>query len=286
MRRCLERGMRVYLLEWLEPAADQDHFGLADYADRLTDWAANVISAATGSDRLILAGHSIGETFAAIYASLHPERVAALVLVDSPLAFAEHGGPIAQAVAAMPHARHIRSSASNPCSACTHTNACGRRSSTGRVCKVCASLLPSQGREADSKCRSRCSAASAEQLAQQAAKASRLAGRWLSRTTGARLASLPASGRAGPAQDRCDTQLVMGTQIRQLERNIQRKALALRAVVEKQLIQTMQQHVRIAPSCGNLIDHMRELGRGDDQQCLHVGVLQQPAGAIVERLAR
>lgn len=279
MRRCLERGMRVYLLEWLEPAANQDHFGL-------TDWAVNVVSAATGSAPPILAGHSIEGTFAAIDASQHPERVAALVLVDSPLASEEHGGPIEQAVAAMPHARHIRASASDPWSGCTHTNACGRRSSTGRVCKVCASLLPSQGREADSKRRSRCSAASAEQLAQQAAKASRLASRWLSRTTGARLGSPAASGRAGPAQDRCDTQLVMGTQIRQLKRDIQREALALRAVVEKQLIQKMQQHVRIAPSRGNLIDHMRELGRGDDQQCLHVGVLQQPASAIVERLAR
>lgn len=119
VRRCLERGMRVYLLEWLEPTAEQDHLGLADYADRLTDLAVDAISATAGNAGLMVAGHSIGGTFAAIYASLHPERVAGLVLVDSPLAFAKHGGPIAQAVAAMPHARYIRATAGRPISGST-----------------------------------------------------------------------------------------------------------------------------------------------------------------------
>jgi polyhydroxyalkanoate synthase len=39
---------------------------------------------------------------------LHPQRVRGLVLVDAPLAFGERGGPLARAVALLPHARLIR----------------------------------------------------------------------------------------------------------------------------------------------------------------------------------
>src|ERR687883_351096 len=99
VRRCLARGLRVYLLEWLIPTPREDEFGLADYADRLPTAALDAIQAETGVSTPVLAGHSLGGTLAAIFATLTPERVGGLVLVDSPLAFGEHGGPIAHAVA-------------------------------------------------------------------------------------------------------------------------------------------------------------------------------------------
>ncbi len=114
MRRCRERGLRVYLLEWLVPTPAEDEFGLSEYADSLIMEAHHTIEAETGQSSPMLAGHSLGGTFAAILASLYPERVGGLVLVDAPLAFGLDGGPLAQAVATIPHARMIRRMAGSP----------------------------------------------------------------------------------------------------------------------------------------------------------------------------
>lgn len=115
VRRCLEAGLRVHLLEWLDPGAAEDGFGLADYAERLPLAALDAIAGETGEDAAVLAGHSLGGTFAATFAALRPERVRGLVLVDAPLAFRpERGGPLARAVAAAPHARLLRRLAGSP----------------------------------------------------------------------------------------------------------------------------------------------------------------------------
>jgi polyhydroxyalkanoate synthase subunit PhaC len=114
VRRCLEQGLRVYLLEWLIPTRQEDEFGLSEYADSLIKEAQQTILAETNCRAPILAGHSLGGTFAAIFASLYPERVGGLVLVDAPLAFGKDGGPLAQAVATIPHARIIRNMAGSP----------------------------------------------------------------------------------------------------------------------------------------------------------------------------
>jgi polyhydroxyalkanoate synthase subunit PhaC len=114
IRRCLRLGLRVYLLEWLVPTAKEDGFGLAEYADRLPGAALDAIASESGCQSPLLCGHSLGGTFCAIFATLSPERVGGLVLVDAPLAFGEHGGPLARAVAAMPHARVIRRMSGSP----------------------------------------------------------------------------------------------------------------------------------------------------------------------------
>jgi polyhydroxyalkanoate synthase len=115
VRHCLRRGLRVYLLEWLDPGAEEDGFGLADYAERLPMMALDAMASETGDDAAVLAGHSLGGTFAAILASVHPKRVRGLVLVDAPLAFGpDRGGPLARAVAAAPPARVLRALAGSP----------------------------------------------------------------------------------------------------------------------------------------------------------------------------
>ncbi len=114
VRRCLDQGLRVYLLEWLIPTRQEDEFGLAEYADSLIQEAHHTIQAEIGCSAPILAGHSLGGTFAVIFASLYPEHVRGLVLVDAPLASGKDGGPLAQAVATIPYARLIRRMAGSP----------------------------------------------------------------------------------------------------------------------------------------------------------------------------
>lgn len=114
VRRCIGRELRVYLVDWLVPTKDEDAFGLADYAGRLPGAAIEAIAAETGVSAPILVGHSLGGTFATIFATLFPKRVGGLVLVDAPLVFGEHGGPLAELVAAIPHAQTIRRMAGSP----------------------------------------------------------------------------------------------------------------------------------------------------------------------------
>lgn len=114
VRRCLERGMRVYLLEWLDPTQREDGYGLAEYADRLPGAAIEAIAAEAGESAPILAGHSLGGTFAAIFATVRPDKVGGLILADAPLAFGEQGGPLARAVRAAPPAALIRGTAGSP----------------------------------------------------------------------------------------------------------------------------------------------------------------------------
>jgi polyhydroxyalkanoate synthase len=114
VRRCIGKGFRVYLLEWLAPTKAEDSFGLAEYAFHLPAAAFQVIETQTGVSAPALAGHSLGGTFAAIFAALDPDRVAGLVLVDAPLAFGEHGGSLTRAIKMLPHAHHLRNAIGSP----------------------------------------------------------------------------------------------------------------------------------------------------------------------------
>ncbi|HVL54994.1 MAG TPA: alpha/beta fold hydrolase, partial [Burkholderiaceae bacterium] len=67
----------------------------------------------TGRDRVILAGHSLGGTLAAIHAALQPQRIAGLALIDAPVVFSERGR-LERAVRAGPPARLIRRLAGSP----------------------------------------------------------------------------------------------------------------------------------------------------------------------------
>jgi polyhydroxyalkanoate synthase len=108
VRRCRQQGMRVYMAEWTTHADQATRqFGIADFADRLLTACVNAIEAETGQRQVILAGHSLGGTLAAIYSCLHPERVRSLVLLEAPLHFARDAGKFAGAVAATPDAGFI-----------------------------------------------------------------------------------------------------------------------------------------------------------------------------------
>ncbi len=119
VRRCLDAGLRVYLVAWTPPPEEAvlaengsaDHgtgdLGLADYAGRLLAEALDIAAADSGRDSFTLAGHSLGGTLIALFAALRPERVRDLVLIEAPLAFADRAGRFAPWVAAAPDAGRV-----------------------------------------------------------------------------------------------------------------------------------------------------------------------------------
>ncbi|WP_288379191.1 alpha/beta fold hydrolase [uncultured Massilia sp.] len=104
VRRWLARGYRVYLAEWTPVEDDGEDFGLDDYGDRLLAACQGAIAADSGAGRVIVAGHSLGGILAAIYSCLHPERVRATILLESPLHFEEGSCCFRPLVRAFPHA--------------------------------------------------------------------------------------------------------------------------------------------------------------------------------------
>ena len=117
VRRWLERGYRVYQAEWV-PVHDTDEgaaqgedqaadFGLADYGDRLLSACQKAIAADSGAERMVIAGHSLGGVLAAIYSCMHPDKVSATILLESPLHFEPTTCCFYRLVKATPHARDI-----------------------------------------------------------------------------------------------------------------------------------------------------------------------------------
>ena len=106
VRHWLARGYRVYLAEWT-PVPDSEDFGLDDYGGRLLAACQRAITDDTGRERLLIVGHSLGGILAAIYSCLHPDRVAATILLESPLHFEERSCCFRPLVQAVPHASQL-----------------------------------------------------------------------------------------------------------------------------------------------------------------------------------
>jgi polyhydroxyalkanoate synthase subunit PhaC len=90
----------VYLIGWQAPAPDEEGLGLAEYADRAILECIEAIGAEVGRSKIFLAGHSLGGTLAAIFASLHPERVRGLITLEAPIAFG--AGQLEKVLARLP----------------------------------------------------------------------------------------------------------------------------------------------------------------------------------------
>jgi polyhydroxyalkanoate synthase len=91
VRRCLDAGARVFLVDWQPTEHD---LGLADYAERLILGCADAV----GQSPAIVLAHSLGGLFAAIFTALHSARVAGLVLLAAPLHFGARVGVFAPMV--------------------------------------------------------------------------------------------------------------------------------------------------------------------------------------------
>ena len=101
VQRFLEAGFSVYLIAWKEAGPEGADWGLSEYAG---SWIAAAVERMRSEQRRtpILVGHSLGGTFAALYAALDPGQISKLVLVEAPLAFGKHTGALASIVAMSP----------------------------------------------------------------------------------------------------------------------------------------------------------------------------------------
>lgn len=107
VRRWRERGYRVYLAEWLPMPEHDPDVGLADYGERMLAACQRAILEDCGQQRLTIVGHSLGGILAAIYSCTHPDRVAATILLESPLHFEQASCCFSPLVKATPDARGI-----------------------------------------------------------------------------------------------------------------------------------------------------------------------------------
>jgi polyhydroxyalkanoate synthase subunit PhaC len=105
VQRCLAAGLQVYLTAWQRPRSGDDWLGLGEYADQVLRGCLDSIREETGQAAVLLAGHSLGGTLAAIFSSLYPHRVRGLIELEGPMAFG--AGQLEAALASGPPARAI-----------------------------------------------------------------------------------------------------------------------------------------------------------------------------------
>ncbi|WP_225335851.1 class III poly(R)-hydroxyalkanoic acid synthase subunit PhaC [Halomicrobium urmianum] len=92
VRRLLEAGHDVYLIDWNEPSRLDQHLGLDDYVNRYIENCVDEIRERSGRDAINLLGYCMGGTMSVMYAALHPEKVNALGLMAAGLCFDQTGG--------------------------------------------------------------------------------------------------------------------------------------------------------------------------------------------------
>jgi polyhydroxyalkanoate synthase len=92
VRRLLDAGHDVYLIDWNEPSRLDKHLGLHDYINRYIDNCVDEVRERSGQEKINLLGYCMGGTFSTIYTALHGEKINALGLMAAGLHFDDSGG--------------------------------------------------------------------------------------------------------------------------------------------------------------------------------------------------
>ncbi len=87
VRRLLNAGLDVYLVDWGYPQAEDRQLSLNDYINRYLDDFVNRILSVHGISGLNLLGICQGGTFSICYAALQPEKVCNLITMVTPVDF-------------------------------------------------------------------------------------------------------------------------------------------------------------------------------------------------------
>ena len=92
VRRLLEGGFDVYLLDWGEPTRLDAILGMGDYVGRYLDNALDATCEHAGVKTVHLLGYCMGGTMALMHTAIEGERVRTLGLMATPVAFEGTGG--------------------------------------------------------------------------------------------------------------------------------------------------------------------------------------------------
>jgi len=87
VRRYLDAGFDVYLIDWGVPSHEDRGLKLDDYVCRFMAGVVDFILAQHRCERLHLLGYCMGGTMSVLFAALYPERVATLTLLAAPIDF-------------------------------------------------------------------------------------------------------------------------------------------------------------------------------------------------------
>jgi polyhydroxyalkanoate synthase len=92
IRRLLEHGYEVYMIEWGEPSLLDRTLTLDDYVNRYIKNCADEVCEQEGVDDLHVLGYCMGGTMSLMYTISHPETVRTLSLMATPFVFEGTGG--------------------------------------------------------------------------------------------------------------------------------------------------------------------------------------------------
>jgi polyhydroxyalkanoate synthase len=92
VRRLLEAGHDVYMVDWNEPSRMDQYLTLDDYVNRYMDNCVDVVRERAGQEKINILGYCMGGTMSVMYTALHQEKVNALALMAAGLYFDETGG--------------------------------------------------------------------------------------------------------------------------------------------------------------------------------------------------
>jgi len=92
VRRLLEAGFVVYLIDWGDPSRLDQSLTMADYVSRYTHNCVGAACEDADVEAVHLLGYCMGGTMSIAYAATHPDRVRTLSLLTTPVAFDDTGG--------------------------------------------------------------------------------------------------------------------------------------------------------------------------------------------------
>jgi polyhydroxyalkanoate synthase len=87
IKKLLEEGFDVYLIDWGYPAGADRYLTLDDYVNGYINTAVDKVIERSGLDKITLFGVCQGGTLSVMYAALHPEKVKNLVTLVTPVHF-------------------------------------------------------------------------------------------------------------------------------------------------------------------------------------------------------
>lgn len=93
LRKLLSQGFNVYLIDWKTPTNIDKYASFDDYVNFYIDDCVDLVRKENSVEKLTLHGYCLGSTMAAMYTSLHQEKVRNLVTI-SPIIDTENDGTV------------------------------------------------------------------------------------------------------------------------------------------------------------------------------------------------